>query len=150
MALDYPKRQGFVLSHKSAVFAINGEEVRGIKSIEITPSIDGREGVYDNGPRALGFTRGQGTVEFTITWDYGHAREWAAGAGLTRGILMRSAFTISATYEELGVIRTVLVDGATFTSWPTSSEGTAAMEVALPGMAIDAQHDGESLFDTDV
>jgi hypothetical protein len=150
MALAIPKREGFKLSHKSGVFAINGEDVRGIKTISIEPTVEGREAVRDNGVIALGFTRGEAQVELSVTMDYGLFRDWMAGAGFTRGFLMRSGFTLSCTYEELGEVRNVTASGVTFTGLPTSSEGTAGMEIEVPGMALDVEMDGESIFDVEV
>lgn len=150
MALENPKRQGFVLSHKSGVFSLNGDEVRGIKKISVKASIDGRERVTDNGVLPLGFTRGQGQVELSVMMDYAHFREWMAEAGLSKGFLMRSGFTLSCTYQEGSTTRTVAVDGVTFTELPTESEGTAGMEIEVPGMGIDVLMDGESVFATDI
>lgn len=150
MALENPKRQGFVLSHKSGVFSINGNEVRGIKSVSVDPTIDGREEVYDNGVLALGFTKGQAKVGLTVKMDYAHFREWMAENGFSRGFLMRSGFTLSCTYQEGDTTRSTEVDGVNFTGLPTTSEGTSGMEIEVPGMGIDVKMDGESIFDADV
>jgi hypothetical protein len=133
MPLQYPKRNGYLYSLKSTSVQEGGEVFNGLLSVKYTPKVDGRAMVHANKSRAYGRVRGN----FEVEAEFSFLGEAFFDILKNHPGLLTEIFNPVVIHEE-GSRRDALkfVD-LTFEQFDPTIEGTDAMEVSLPGMAVD-------------
>lgn len=133
MPLTYPKRNGYLYSLKSTSVDNGGELFGGLLSVSYTPKVDGRAIVHASRSRGYGRVRGNFEVEVEFTFL---AEAFFDIVKNHPGILTEM-FNPTVIHEEGSRRDAVRFTDLTFEEFGGSAEGTDAMEVALPGMALD-------------
>ncbi len=143
--MQFPKRTGFLYSHKSLTVTQGSEALKGVTSFKISPKIEGRELQYATGPIALGRPRGNLSVEIEIEFSMQSFYDFIAA----HPAWLFEEFTFTAVYEEGSDRAELTVIGATFEETEIGSEDTEASKVSLSGMALDLEINGTSVSDAD-
>lgn len=134
MALSYPKRDGYLFSHKSIVVQEGAELVsKALISCKVMGKVDGRKAVYGNGRKAVGLVRGQLVVEAELTFEGTSFNEYRSA----HPQLLDEIHNFSYLWEEGSNRMGVQVQGFTFMDMELPSEGTDELQVALKGIALD-------------
>lgn len=143
MALAYPKRQGYLFSHKSLT-VVEGSELisKALFSAKITASIEGRKVVMGNGRKPLGRTRGELKVECELGF------EWTSFAEYVKAHpqLLDEIHNFVYVWEEGADRIKVEIQDFAFDSFDLPSEGTEEIKVELKGMAFDCLVNEQSLI----
>ncbi len=143
--MQYPKRTGFLYSHKSLTVTQGTDALKGVTSFKISPKVDGRELQYATGPIALGRPRGNLVVEVEAEFS---AQSWFDFISQHPSYLFEE-FTFTAVYEEGSDRSELTIISLTFEENDIESEGTEAMTISLSGTALDLEINGVSVSDAD-
>lgn len=144
MALGYPKRQGFLYSHKSNTVLHGTESWKGVVAAMASAKIDGRERPSGNGMLALGVTRGELKVEVSVTFEFQSLLAWRVAHPR---ILTELFDVLTLTWAEGDDIGTIDVTDVTFEDFEVKSEGTDAIKVEVKGTANNLKLNGEDIID---
>ena len=147
MAIGYPKRQGFLYSHKSSTVLHGTEAWRGVVAAMASAKIDGRERPSGNGMIALGVTRGELKVEVSVTFEFQSLLEWRVAHPR---ILTELFDVLTLTWAEGDDIGTIDVYDVTFEDMEVKSEGTESIKVEVKGTANRMELDGQDIIDIPV
>src|SRR5262245_59751588 len=144
--LAYPKRTGFLFSHKSlTLFGDAADIFEGVLSFKFDPKIDGRTLLYGTGPIALGRSKGNLSIEtevkFAAEKGYKFIRE--------NPNYLFAEFNWTASFEDGDQRATIELISLTFEDTDAPSEGTDPNEMTFKGTAIDLKMDGVSVADSD-
>lgn len=143
MALAYPKRQGYLYSHKSLT-VMEGSELmsKSLLSAKISPSIEGRKIVMGNGRKALGRTRGELKVEAELAF------EWTSFAEYIKAHpqMLDEVHNFTYVWEEGADRIKVEIQDFTFDGFDIPSEGTEEIKIELKGAAFDCLINDTSLI----
>lgn len=144
MALSYPKRRGFLYSHKSSIILHGTEPLKGVVAGMVSAKIDGRDRPFGNGMLALGVTRGELKIEHSATFEFGSMFEFQAAHPQ---ILTELFDALSHTWSEGSDIGVVDIFDATFEDFEIKSEGTDSIKVEFKGSANRMKVNGRDIID---
>lgn len=142
MGLKYPKRNGKIMSFKSVTLLQGATLFEGLQGVTVTANVEGDDPVYGAGTKALGRTRGELHVEFTVTLL---AEEFFAFNRSNPGILDLE-FSFTVLFEEGAKRGRVEIVAGKFNEIPIEAEGTGATTIELSGTALDCLIDGVSIM----
>ncbi len=133
MALAYPKRQGWLYSHKSLTVMEGSELIsKALFSAKITASIEGRKVVMGNGRLPLGRTRGELKVECELGFEWTSFAEYLKAHPQA----LDEIHNFTYVWEEQSDRIKVEVQDFAFDSIDIPSEGTEEIKIELKGMAF--------------
>lgn len=146
MALSYPKREGYLYSHKSLIVQ-EGAELwsKGLIAAKINPSIEGRKIVMGNGRKPLGRTRGELKVECELTFESTSFFEYAT----SHPQFLDEIHNFTYVWEEGADRADVEIQDLAFEAIDLPSEGTEEIKVVLKAMAFDCLINGQSVVEGD-
>lgn len=142
--LNYPKRDGWLYSHKSTTFYEGPKLIEGLTAVKANPSIEGRDPVHGQGVIAYGFPRGKMQVEIGLTFvaeaffDFVNDPEHDA--------YLDRIYTFTYTFEEGSRRDRVQIIGAHLIGSPIETEGEEGTVIELSGGALNMLINGKSII----
>lgn len=131
--LAYPKKKGNLYSLTSVTLVQGAEVFKGLRSMKVNATIEGRDLVYGNG--IIAFGRPSGTLKIEIEWKFIAEAffdfQRAHPQFLTEVFNPAFAFEDGTRRDRMALV-SATIEGAEITA-----EGTDAAEVSCTGTAID-------------
>lgn len=131
--LSYPKRKGFLYSLTSVTLVQGASVFKGLTSMKVNATIEGRDLKYGNG--IIAFGRPSGTLKVEIEWKF--VAEAFFDFVRAHPQYMTETFNPAFAFEEGSRRDRIELVGATLEGAELSAEGTDAAEVSITGTALD-------------
>jgi hypothetical protein len=143
--LDFPKRSGFLFSHKSLTLLDGADQFAGVLAWKANPMVDGRAIQYGTGPIGLGRSRGNLKIEVEAKFSAATYYDFVS----KNPTYLFQEFGWTAVFEEGDQRATIECVQLAFDKTDAPSEGTEPNAATISGECLDLKINGVSVADSD-